>query len=480
MSSTSMHTRSPGEASALVNFGGNQAWQTLRYVPRDATHVLEILGAHRAERVRAVGSLHSWSDVAVARGVTLDMRRINHVEYDPDDGTGRVRVGAGCTLGELLDYLRARAGRTLPTMGVIKRQTIAGLLSTGTHGSGRPSVANFVTAVRSAAFAADGTPTTYEDRAGETLRAVRCGLGSLGVLLSVELRTVPLFRVRETVQRMRTVGDVLALYADHPLTQFALVPYSSTIVVWQRAPLTGAGFAGVRAWFFRAFNVLGVDIGFHLLLKASLVLGGWAVRALMAALPYMLIAGVSRVDDAEHVLTQLHYLFRHEEMELFVPESKVEEAAQLLQCAIASFAGDEAAIPVGTELSLRAAGLYDELLQGRGTYVHHYPMLFRRVLPDDTLMSMTSAADEPWFSFSLFTYDPPGNRSGYYRVCSWVARAMHSLFAARLHWGKHYPLSGAETARMYPGIERFKELCRERDPAGVFRSEFTARVLELP
>ena len=188
----------------------------------------------------------------------------------------------------------------------------------------------------------------------------------------------------------------------------------------------------------------------------------------MKALPYLLVTNVRRVDDAECVLTQLHYLFRHEEMEVFVPESHVADAAALMQCAVRIFAADATSLPEAAETRVRAVGLYDELMHRRGSYVLHYPMLFRRVLPDDTLISMTGAAREPWFSFSLFSYEPPGKRSAYYDVCSWVARAMHALFGARLHWGKHYPLGEVETARMYPGLPTFLQLCRARDPAGNF------------
>jgi len=479
MSSVPTAAQQSEDRRTFVNFGGNLTWHAGCYRPRNEDEVLQILARHRSEQIRVIGSLHSWSDLGVTRGVTLDMSNFDAVEFGGEDGKARVRVGAGCTLAALLDCLHATTNRTIPTLGVIKRQTLSGLISTATHGSGKPSVSHFVTALRIAAFDSHGMPKIFEDCGGDELRAARCGLGCMGVILSIELRTVPKFRVRETVLRLDRIADALCLYEDHPLTQFALVPHSWKIVAWEREALAGTGIAAPKTWLFRAFNVVGIDIGFHLLLKASLVLGDWAVRTLMKALPYLLIADVPRVDDAEHVLTQLHYLFRHEEMELFVPESAVADAAALLQCAIGVFAGDATSIPIDAERRLRAAGLYDELMQGRGTYLHHYPMLFRRILPDDTLISMASASREPWFSFSLFTYDPPQDRRNFYGVCSWVARAMHALFGARLHWGKHYPLGAPETARMYPNLEKLRQICRARDPAGVFCNEFTARVLEL-
>jgi FAD/FMN-containing dehydrogenase len=481
MATAANNAQHPGSRRILANFGGNRTWQPLCYRPGDEQEVLEILARHRTQRIRAIGSLHSWSDIAVVDSITLDMSQFNEVQPFVRNGATFVRVGAGCTLQELLDRLHANTDRTLPTLGVIKRQTLAGIISTATHGSGKPSVSHFVTAVRVAAYDAGGTPRIFEHREGDELRAARCALGCMGVILSIELATVARYRVRETVRRLDRIEDALGLYEDHPLTQFALVPYGWKFIVWERhmVPPGGHGGGRIKARFCRVFNLVGIDVLSHVFLKVSLMLGRSAVRGLLKLLPSLLIANVARIDDAEHVLTLRHDLFRHEEMEMFVPESRVTDAAQLARLGIEVFAGDRASVPADVEQKLRAAGLYDELMEARGSYVHHYPMLFRRVLPEDTLISMVSASDEAWFSFSLFTFDKPRSRSTYYQFCSWFARSMHALFGARLHWGKHYPLGATETARMYPNLERFKQMCRASDPTGVFRNEFTGRVLEL-
>ncbi len=470
----------PGERRTLANFGGNRRWQARCYRPRDEEEVLAILGRHRTERIRAIGSLHSWSEIATVEGVTLDLSELDEVRPFERDGGKFVRVGAGCKLQDLLDHLRD-AGRTLPTLGAIKRQTIGGLISTATHGSGKQSVSHFVAAARIAAYDAAGEPKIVEHRYGDALRAARCGLGCMGVVLSIELPTVATYRIRETVRRLERVEDALALYEDHPLTQFALVPHGPKVIAWERhmVPPGGHQRGRLKAAFFRGFNLVGIDIGFHLLLESCLAAGDRAVRLLMRLLPWLLIANCPRVDDAEHVITMKHHLFRHEEMELFVPESRVAEAAEVLRSALRVFAGDAASVPAEVERKLREADLYDELMQRRGRYLHHYPVLFRRVSAEDALISMASSSGEAWFSLSLFTYRAPGRRESFYDACSWFARTMHALFGARLHWGKHYPLGAAETAGMYAELERFREICRTTDPDGAFRNAFTERVLAL-
>lgn len=478
MSAAAESAREPGAESTLVNFGGNVTWKAKWYRPRSEQEVLEILDRHKHERVRAIGSLHSWSPVAAGSDVTLDMSQLDRVDLVTRGGDTFVRVGAGCKLHALLDQLHAKSERTLPTLGVITQQSISGLTSTGTHGSGKQGVSHFITEVRAAAFDAAGKPAIIEYRDGDELRAARCALGRLGIILSIELPTVLKYNVEETVRRFDNVADALRLYENYPLTQFAVVPHSRKLIVWQRrqAP-PGSKAGGLRVMFFRAFNFIGMDVFFHLMVKGSLLLGGAAVKTLMRTLPYLLIPNLPRVDASEHALTMKHHLFRHEEMELFVPESKVTEAFDLLRAAISMFAGTWATLPGPLERSLQEAGVHQELVQKRGSYVHHYPILFRRVLPEDTLISMTSTSAEPWFSISLFTYYAPDRRENYYALCSWLARAMHALFGARLHWGKHYPLGKAETARMYPQLGTFKSLAQRADPHGVFRNDFTERVI---
>ena len=70
------------------------------------------------------------------------------------------------------------------------------------------------------------------------------------------------------------------------------------------------------------------------------------------------------------------------------------------------------------DLSAGGSALYPQA--DRGTYFQHYPFFFRRVLPEDTLISMVSRTEEPYFSISVFTYLPPEQRQPYYVFCDWL------------------------------------------------------------
>jgi FAD/FMN-containing dehydrogenase len=471
-----------GEQRALTNFGGNQTWRARCYQPRNEADVLAILARHRTGRVRVLGAGHSWSDVAVSSDVVLDMSGFSDVATFTKDGEIFARLGAGCRLQDVLDRLHATTERTLPTIGAITRQTVSGAISTGTHGSGRESLSHFVAGVRVAAYDASGAPAIFDYESGDELRASCCALGCMGVILSLDLRTVPKYQVEETMRSHETLDQVLGRIPDHPLTQFMLVPYRWDYVAWersageQRALATGER---LKAQAFRVSNTMSVDLMFHLFLKVSILLGPTAVKTLLKLVPHLLIKNVVRRDEAEHVLTLGHHYFRHEEMELFVPESRLREAVEVLRCATEIFAGDAAAASeaVATKLSLH--NLYGELIRHTGSHVQQYPFFFRRVLPEDTLISMASGVTEPMYSISVFTYLRPEARAPYYAFCLWLARCMNRLFGARLHWGKHFPLSEADIASGYPSLATFKELCQRTDPNGVFRNGYTQRVLGL-
>ena len=126
---------------------------------------------------------------------------------------------------------------------------------------------------------------------------------------------------------------------------------------------------------------------------------------------------------------------------------------------------------------LKTIGSLEDVESLRGTFTQHYPICFRRVLPDDTLISMASGSDEDWFSISFLTYVEP--RDAFFHMATFLAHSMSCLFNARIHWGKWFPLDADHIDRQYPAMETFREVCRRFDPRGVFRNRFVREKLRL-
>src|SRR5262245_19458663 len=113
----------------VTNFGRNVRFEPGRVVtPRDEDDVLAALERYRSEKVRTVGSLHSWSEAPVCPGVMLVLSDLDDVALKKEpNGVAYAEIGAGCTVDRALDYLHTR-GYTLPTYGIVGKQTIAGAI----------------------------------------------------------------------------------------------------------------------------------------------------------------------------------------------------------------------------------------------------------------------------------------------------------------------------------------------------------------
>ena len=127
------------------NHLGNQAIQPLRlYAPESLDDVVALVREAERSRctVRAVGSGHSWSDVALTPGFLVDTSGLSQIlDLEPQllrsgvDAARLVRAEAGIRLRELNAHLDAH-GLALSNMGGYDGQTVAGVISTSTHGSG--------------------------------------------------------------------------------------------------------------------------------------------------------------------------------------------------------------------------------------------------------------------------------------------------------------------------------------------------------
>ncbi|MGH8606122.1 MAG: D-arabinono-1,4-lactone oxidase [Gammaproteobacteria bacterium] len=471
----------------ITNFGGNVSFTPRHwYAPRNEAEVLDLLNKHAGAKIRVVASLHSWSDVAVSEDVVVDMRNFDSVEIaETGDGEVSVTAGSGCGLQRLLDIIHGATDSTLPSLGAIKEQKIAGAISTATHGSGKHSLSHYMDELRMAAYDADtGGARIYEWKDGTELRAGRCSLGCMGILLSIKFRCVPKYYVAESVARYETLEDALAQEDEFPLQQFTLIPYLwSYFVYHRRTTMTRPPWwASWRVYLDRAYKLIGVDIMFHLIVKALVASSHWGgpgiVRWFYQELfPAFIVQNQTVVDFSENVLTLKHHYFKHEEMEIFIPARHIREAVELVRHATSLFAGTSETTPDGVASKLRTVEMLDTLMRYRGSYTHHYPIFFRRVLPDDTLISMTSNSNEPYYTISFFTYLKPKTRTQFYEFAGFLARSLTRLYDARLHWGKYYPLTNAEIEGVYPRLKEFRQTCQKTDPNGVFRNEYTERVL---
>lgn len=205
------------------NHTGNQRCDPVEVVrPGTLEELVELV--RRAERegktVRAAGARHSWSDVALTDGIMVEPDGLSGVEradpatLGPGASGDLVWIGAGTHLRTLNPALW-EMGLALRNMGGYDAQTIAGVVSTSTHGSGL-AFGPFPDAVRSlelvvsggralrleptngpsdpAAFGGGELELVQDD---ERFAAAVCGLGTVGLLHRVMIEMRKKFWLKE-------------------------------------------------------------------------------------------------------------------------------------------------------------------------------------------------------------------------------------------------------------------------------------------
>ena len=180
---------------ALTTWAGSHTFRGGPVVrPTSVDEVAEVVAG--ARHVRALGSRHSFHDLADSPGtlVVLDRLEVPTV-IDPDAGT--VTVGGGVRYGELARDLHA-AGWALHTMASLPHIAVAGTVATATHGSG-DGATNLSAAVRGLELVgADGEVRTLGPDDPELPGSV-VALGGLGVVTRVTLAVQPTFDVAQEV-----------------------------------------------------------------------------------------------------------------------------------------------------------------------------------------------------------------------------------------------------------------------------------------
>jgi L-gulonolactone oxidase len=431
-------------ATAWRNWAGDQVCRPAA-IERPASREDVVCAVRRARdqglAVKAAGSGHSFTEAALTDGVLLDLARMDRV-LEADRASGLVRAEGGITLRALGGRL-AELGLAMENLGDVDVQTLAGALATATHGTGADlrNLSAQVEAMELVTGEGEVRELTAAD--GELLRAARVGVGALGVVTAVTLRTVPAFTLRR-VDEPRPLDEVLgsldrlAEANDH--FELFTFPYTDTALVIERNRTGEAARprGKLAAW---TNDVLLENHVLAVLARTGRRRPG--ANPHLARLATRFLSRTERVDRSDRVFASQRRV-RFTEMEYAVPRERGAEALRRVV----------------------------ELVRER-TIAVFFPLELRLSAADDALLSPAHERASAYVAVHQF------EGMDWRPYFEEVERIMRSL-DGRPHWGKRHFQTAATLAPLYLGWEAFQRARAELDPEGTFRNDYTDRVLGGP
>lgn len=224
------------KANRFRNWTGNVQSQPRQIaLPQSLDEVVSIVRACKeaGTRIRVIGSGHSFTRLVQTEECMLSLDRLQGlVRVDPEQQT--VEVWAGTKL-KALGALLHQAGYSQENLGDINAQSIAGAVSTGTHGTGIQFGSVSTQVVGLTVVTASGEVLEVSEQSHpELFKAMQVSLGLLGIIVRVKLRVLPAYRLRYQSLRMpldECLSSLDTFKQSHRHFEFFSFPYSDTVQV---------------------------------------------------------------------------------------------------------------------------------------------------------------------------------------------------------------------------------------------------------
>ncbi|TVY35072.1 putative D-arabinono-1,4-lactone oxidase [Lachnellula subtilissima] len=417
------------------------------------------------KHITTIGCGHSPSSITSTSSWLINLDDYNKI-LDVDRESGVVRMESGIRLyqiGEELD----KVGLAMPNLGSINQQSIAGAISTGTHGSSlRHGLLSASILSLKITLASGKTETCSPTQNEELFRAALISLGALGVISELTFQAVPAF----TLRWKQVVDRDVVLFEDWPKqlwTQAEFVrvwwfPYTRRGVVWtaektEEEPKPPAGRIMMLGW-----GIIFTIICFTLDSISLEFCHGWSGSSLSGTT-------TSAIQPSREAL--------------------------LMNCLYSQFV-NEWALPLhkGPEALRRLSSWLNQLSPSDPDYIEHgipytaeglYVHAPVEVRVTDTAKSTTprphldpTCTDEPTLYLNATIYRPydsdPPCRFHYYQGFEYLMKEL----GGRPHWAKNFEVGAKEIESMYGDrLVEWKRIRENVDPEGMFVGEWHRHTL---
>ncbi len=410
--------------------------QNLTYSTTEVAYPTTVAEAQRlvadAAQVKALGSRHSFSDVADTTGLLISLERLEQ-DLVIDRERQTVTIAAGMRYGAFCQQLH-EAGFAIPNMASLPHITVIGACATGTHGSGTAlgGLGTAVSGLQLVTATGDLVALSREAN-GEQFAGAIVALGGLGVVTQMTLDIIPSFTLCQDI------------YRDLPLA----------VVEQNFAAIMGSGYS---VSLFTNWQ----QEGFHQV---------WVKRpALNDAAPATNFFGAQAATEPVHPGARATALAANCTGQLGVPGHWHERLPHFRMEAMPS---------IGAELQTEYLLPFDDAVPALQALAAMRQQIAEVLL---TAEVRTVAADDLWLSPAYqqcsvalhFTWKPDWPAVS--QLLPQIEQAL-ALFGARPHWGKLFTIAPATVQGLYPRLPDFQALLQQYDPLGKFRNRFLDRYI---
>jgi len=433
--------RNSQQTTRWSNWAGNQQTGTvLLSKPQTESELQQVVQSAQADgrRVKAVGSGHSFTAIAVSEEVLVDLSNYDEI-VAIDKMNQTVTVQSGIQLSKLNQALYENS-LAMQNLGDIAYQTIAGAISTSTHGTGAKftGIANQVVALR--IVLADSSIVECSANVNAQLfSCARVGLGALGLISTVTLKVVPAFNLAVIEEPMR-VDDVLQNLDQHIDSndhfEFFWVPHTGWALTKRnnRNSLPVEPMSKMSHWYSKTLMENYAFGAVCMLGKARPSL----IPKLAKALPS---SGRNEYSDASHKVFASKRIIKFYEMEYAIPREACAEALNRVR----------------------------RMVTDSGFFLN-FPVEVRFTAPDEIPLSTASNRESAYIAVHIY------KGMNYVPYFKEVESIMNS-YQGRPHWGKLHFQSAATLASRYPQWDVFQAVRNQVDPQRMFSNQYLETVL---
>ncbi len=406
--------------------GGQMCLPQARLAPATEAELADLLKA-AVGTVRAVGAGHSFSALVPTEGSIVSLSKFSGL-LAHDAEKLQAEFGAGTRMADMGAPLKA-IGQALPNMADIDYQTLAGAISTSTHGTGPRFGSYSSTVVGLRMVTAGGEVLDLDaEHQPQLFKAACCSLGSLGIITRVRLQNRKAFRLR----RKEWIGNTEELLEQWPQLvkqhdHFEIQPLLHADV----SVATALNDTTETITLAKAGGGDGDAVGKLEWVNRNLRNSPRAQDALLSFIARHAVDFPEVVDDSWKVFANVRDM-RFNEMEYEVPA----EAGPACLREVLKLIKD----------------------QNLSSYI---PTEFRYVRGDDLPMSMFSGGDRCAISVHQSIELDYHNFFAQVEPIFWK-------YEGRPHWGKLHTLNVHQLSKLYPQFKDFTAIRSAMDPGGKF------------